>query len=179
MTRQVLVRPARPEEVDALPDLEVASGALFQELAMDRVAQDAPPPVATFARAQSEDLLLVAADVPPEGDAVGIAGFVRLEVLDGALHVAQLSVAPAHGRRGIGTRLMRAAEDLARERGFVRMTLTTFRDVPFNGPFYARLGWSVVPPDEMTPGLAAARQHEIDLGLDEWPRQAMHKAVSH
>ena len=57
------------------------------------------------------------------------------------------------------------------------MTLTTFRDVPWNGPYYARLGWSTLHAADLPPGLAAARQQERDLGLDEWPRQAMAKSL--
>jgi hypothetical protein len=55
------------------------------------------------------------------------------------------------------------------------MTLTTFRDVPWNGPYYTRLGWSALPAADLPPELAAARRHERDLGLDQWPRQAMAK----
>jgi hypothetical protein len=72
-------------------------------------------------------------------------------------------------------RLLAAGEQLARARGHCRMTLTTFRDVPWNGPYYARLGWSALPEAGLPPELAAARQHERDLGLDQWPRQAMMK----
>jgi hypothetical protein len=57
------------------------------------------------------------------------------------------------------------------------MTLTTFRDVPWNGPYYTRLGWSALPAADLPPELAAARQHERDLGFDEWPRQAMAKSL--
>lgn len=72
---------------------------------------------------------------------------------------------------------MSAAEGLAQERGYDRMTLTTFRDVPFNGPFYESLGWQILPADGLTPDLAAARQEEADAGLDAWPRQAMVRLV--
>ena len=106
-----------------------------------------------------------------------IMGFVRLEVLDGALHIEQVTVAPGYGGQGTGRRLMVAAEALAREEGYARMTLTTFRDVPFNGPFYESLGWQAVPTSALTRGLAAARQDEVDAGLDAWPRQAMSRLL--
>jgi hypothetical protein len=57
------------------------------------------------------------------------------------------------------------------------MTLTTFRDVPWNGPYYTRLGWSTLHAADLPPELAAARKQERDLGLDEWPRQAMAKSL--
>lgn len=48
-------------------------------------------------------------------------------------------------------------------------------DVSWNGPYYARRGWVLLPEHEWGPELAAARQHERDLGLDQWPRQAKAK----
>ncbi|HEU4675182.1 MAG TPA: GNAT family N-acetyltransferase [Motilibacteraceae bacterium] len=167
----VTVRAATADEVDQLPALQVAAGARFRELGMDLVADGPPPQCAELAQAQAAGHLLVAI---LEGTVVG---FVRLRPLDGALHVEQVSVAPGWSRRGIGRSLMLAAETLASARGFSRMTLTTFRDVPFNGPFYARLGWSPVDDARLTSGLAQERRQEDAAGLDRWPRVAMAKVV--
>ena len=167
MGQKLAIRLAHPDEVSALPLMQVAAGEVFRELDMGLVADGPQPQVAAFAEAQRAERLLVAVD---EGKVVG---FVRLEVLDAALHVEQVTVALSHGGRGIGRQLMLAAEDLARERGYDRMTLTAFRDVPFNGPFYESLGWDVLPADELAPDLAAARREEAAAGLDAWPRQAM------
>jgi GNAT superfamily N-acetyltransferase len=171
MDEQVTIRAATSDDVAVLPRMQVDAGGLFRAMGMAMVADGPEPEVAVFARAQQTGQLLVAL---VDGEVVG---FVRLEVLDAGLHVEQVTVAPAHGGRGIGRRLMLAAEDLARERGYDRMTLTTFQDVPFNGPFYQSMGWQVLPADGLTPGLAAARQEEADAGLDAWPRQAMSRLV--
>jgi GNAT superfamily N-acetyltransferase len=167
MDETVTIRLAGRDEVSTLPRMQAEAGRRFREIGMERVADGGVPDVATFARARREGCLLVA--VGPDG----IVGFVQLEVLDSALHVEQVTVAPAHGRQGIGTRLMRAARQLALERGYARMTLTAFRDVPFNGPFYESLGWRALPAERLTPGLAAVRQAEAEAGIDVWPRQAM------
>jgi GNAT superfamily N-acetyltransferase len=167
MGQELAIRLARRDEVPSLPLLQVAAGEAFRALDMGLVADGPRPEIGAFAEAQQAKRLLVAVK---EGKVVG---FVRLEVLDAALHVEQVTVAPSHGGRGIGRRLMLAAEDLARERGYDRMTLTAFRDVPFNGPFYESLGWLVLPADELPPDLAAARREEAEAGLDSWPRQAM------
>lgn len=171
MTDDVVIRTAERSELAALPAVEAASGAAFRDLGMDLVADGPVVPAETFGDAQGDDRVVVAV-----ADGI-VVGFVWLEPLDGALHVQQISVLPAYGRRGIGSRLMRAAVEVARERGVGRMTLTTYRDVPFNGPFYASLGWSVVPDQEMTPGLVATRRREAAAGLDRWPRQAMAATV--
>jgi hypothetical protein len=50
--------------------------------------------------------------------------------------------------------------------------------VPWNGPYYARLGFTVVPDDEAGPGLLALRSHERAIGLDAWPRQSMRRPLT-
>ncbi len=57
------------------------------------------------------------------------------------------------------------------------MTLTTFADVPWNGPYYRRLGWRDLPAAELGPELAAIRRHEASLGLDAWPRRGDDQAA--
>jgi len=99
-------------------------------------------------------------------------GFVTVEVVDGAAHVWQLAVLPSMQRRGVGRALLDAVCRWARGEGYTALTLTTYRDVSWNGPFYEKLGFHEL--DNLTPGLAAIRQHERDLGDDEFgPRIAM------
>ncbi|MZD06511.1 GNAT family N-acetyltransferase, partial [Streptomyces sp. SID5785] len=55
--------------------------------------------------------------------------------------------------------------------------LTTFRDVEWNAPYYARLGFRVLAEDEVTPGLARIRAAEAAHGLDRWPRVCMRREL--
>jgi len=55
------------------------------------------------------------------------------------------------------------------------MTLITYRDVPWNGPWYRRIGWEVVEEDRLMPELRALRKRERVAGLDVCPRQVMEK----
>ena len=82
-------------------------------------------------------------------------GFAYADVLDGALHLEELDVLPSWGRRGIGRALVATVLTAARDAGLPAVTLTTFRDVPWNAPFYARLGFRTLPPAAWSPGLAA------------------------
>lgn len=110
--------------------------------------------------------------------AVGVLiGFVRIEMLDDEPHIEQVSVHPDHQGNGVGRTLLHAAEQWAQAHDYTRMTLTTFRQVPWNGPYYSRLGWAVLPENEWEADLAAARRRERDVGLDRWPRQAMVKSL--
>jgi GNAT superfamily N-acetyltransferase len=91
-------------------------------------------------------------------------GFVQVDEVDGLAHIAELAVIPKWMRQGIGTRLLDRACAWARAHDYPAVTLTTFADVAWNGPYYASRGF--VELTELTPGLAAARAHEAELGLD-------------
>jgi GNAT superfamily N-acetyltransferase len=150
------VRVAEAEDLARLPAVEAAADELFIPLGIT----DLPAPATADERAAAWRVLVVGRPV---------VGFAVLELLDGAVHLEQLSVHPAHSRRGSGGALLAATVAAAREHGADRVTLLTYGDVPWNAPFYARHGWRVVPPS--TPGLRALRAREIELGLDRYGRR--------
>ncbi|MCW2583872.1 MAG: GCN5-related N-acetyltransferase [Klenkia sp.] len=152
----MIVRRATAADLQQLPAVESAADALFLPLGVE----DLPAPASAAHRAASWQVLVV--PVPGRDDQV--AGFAVLELLDGDVHLEQLSVHPAHGRQGLGGALLRAVVQAAEQHGARRVTLCTYRDVPWNRPFYARHGWHVL--EEPTAALAALREHERALGLD-------------
>jgi GNAT superfamily N-acetyltransferase len=162
----VLIRAARPDETTVLADLETAAGAPFAEAGMHDVAAMGRSPESLTPFIAAGDAWV--ADV--DGRA---AGYVIVEAVDGCLHVEQISVHPDFMRRGFGSALLDHVATVARDRGYPAVTLTTFRDLPFNGPFYIRNGYRVLAADEETPGLRRIRAHEASLGLDRWPRCCM------
>ncbi len=97
--------------------------------------------------------------------------------MDGALHVEQISVHPDAARRGVGRALLAYAADRARAEGLTALTLTTFADVPWNAPYYTRLGFRALTEPELTPGLRRIRAEESAHGLDRWPRVCMRAEV--
>jgi GNAT superfamily N-acetyltransferase len=105
------------------------------------------------------------------GDAM--AGFLVAQPFSRELHIWEMDVAPAYQRRGIGAGLVRAAMIDARNTGFKALTLTTFRDLAWNGPFYARLGFEEVTALDAHPRLAGELANEIDDGLPADRRCAM------
>lgn len=116
---------------------------------------------------QMDGLVLVADD---QGEPVG---FAACQACADALHLWELAVRRDRQGRGLGRDLVLAAVDLARRRGLAAVTLSTFRDIAWNGPFYARLGFIEVPEDDLGPRLAAVRRREAALGLDVANRCAM------
>jgi GNAT superfamily N-acetyltransferase len=105
-----------------------------------------------------------------------VAGYISAEVLDGNAHVAQVSVAPDFAGRALGRAMVELVEEWGRTAGLPATTLTTFRDVPWNGPYYRRLGYRVLPDDGIGPELARTMAHEASLpGIDAALRCAMVK----
>ena len=100
-------------------------------------------------------------------------GYLLVDAVDGAAHIEQVSVHPDHARRRIGRALIERAAWWARSRGLGALTLTTYPEVPWNGPYYERLGFSYLAAEEETPGLRAIRKREQARGLDAWPRACM------
>lgn len=101
-------------------------------------------------------------------------GYAQVLEQSGAAHLQQLGVDPNHARRGLGASLVQACCDEARRRGYDELTLTTFRDLPFNGPWYARLGFSVVQEPK---GMLAEHVEEERRLEDLMPRVAMRRTL--
>jgi GNAT superfamily N-acetyltransferase len=100
-------------------------------------------------------------------------GFAYCEVFGGELHLWELAVRLNDQRRGAGTALVAAVVAEARSRGLRSVTLTTFRDIAWNAPFYARRGFVEAPQDETGPRLAGLKASEASRGLDVANRCAM------
>lgn len=169
----VVIRLSGDADLGGLGAVEKAADAAFLDVGLALIADADVPAPSSYVACHRAGRLLVA--ISPEQTLVG---FVRLEVVDGHAHVEQVSVHPDFSRRGVGAALLSAAERWALEAGHRRMTLTTYRDVPWNGPYYYRLGWRAVPDETCGPELAAVRRQEAAAGLDARPRQAMVKALT-
>lgn len=113
------------------------------------------------------------------GEIAGVpTGFVLVVPMDGRTHILELAVALAQQGRGHGRALIAAAEAWAARHGFREMTLTTFRDVGWNAPFYARLGYDIFDVTPGRPELSALIADEIEAGVHRVPRVAMRKILS-
>ncbi len=94
------------------------------------------------------------------------------------MHLDELDVLPEHGCRGVGSALLRAVENWARNSDYTEITLTTFRDVPWNAPFYSRIGVEAIPEEELDEELLRRLSDESALGLERSRRVAMRKSLS-
>lgn len=174
MPDDVVIRPAVTSDFARLQAIEVAAGGMFRPLRMDLVADDEPFTVDELRTYADDGHAWVA--VTPPGERAD--GYLLLDVVDGAAHVEQVTVHPDAARRGIGRALVEHVAGWGTDAGFTSMTLTTFLHVPWNGPYYERLGFRHLTPDEEGPELRRVRDHERAHGLDAWPRASMRRDLA-
>jgi len=118
----------RPDELPLLPPLEAAADTLFEPLGIG------PLPGPSTPQQFGAALVVLVAGEPP-------VGLCRIDAVGDLAHLEQLSVHPDHTRRGLGRSLLRAAVEWAASHGYGELTLCTYRDVAWNGPFYASEGF--------------------------------------
>lgn len=161
------IRPAESNDVDAMREIERAAGRLFAEIGMEDIAAHDPFSVDELLQYIRGERAWVA-----EANS-RVVGYILADLVDGSGHIEQVSVHPDHSRRGIGRGLIDAVIEWARAQRLPALTLLTFRDVAWNGPYYAKLGFRPLLDVELTPELRSLRAHERELGLDVDGRQAM------
>ncbi|MEU7261855.1 GNAT family N-acetyltransferase [Streptomyces rimosus] len=164
-----VIRPAAPGDLPALRAIERAAGEAFRAVGMDVIADDEPPSPAELTRCQQAGRALVADDGAADGAPLA---YLLWEPVDGCAHIEQVSVHPDAARRGLGRALIERAWQ---DSGLPALTLTTFADVAWNAPYYARIGFRVLAEAELTPGLREIRRREGELGLDRWQRVCMRR----
>ncbi|HWS37120.1 MAG TPA: GNAT family N-acetyltransferase [Actinoplanes sp.] len=165
------IRAARYDELMELPEIERAAGEPFRAIGMAAIADDEPPAVPVLAGYVDAGRAWVAIC------AERVAGYLIADLVDGNVHVEQVSVHPRYARQGIGRRLIEEAAGYAGRIGAPALTLTTFADVPWNAPYYRRCGFEVLPDTAVGAGLRAVREHEAAIGLDRWPRVCMGRTM--
>ncbi len=155
------IRSAHADDLPHLAEVETSAASVFRNVGLEWVADGATMDPAMLAAACRGGMLWIAAD-----EADRPVGFLAAHELDGRLHIAEVSVARSHQRRGIGAGLVAAAVDFARRAGFGAVTLTTYRDLSWNGPFYSRLGFVEIDPADAGPGHGGKLREEAAAGHD-------------
>jgi len=149
-----------PAHAGRLREIERAAGARFQDIGMGAIADNEPTPASILEDRAALRQLLIARD-----DKGGIAGFLIWSPKDGLAYIEEVSVDPAHAGHRLAARMIdRLCADIRAR--FDRVSLATFRDVPWNAPYYAKLGFA---------------EAQTNLGPDHdetWRRQAMNLDMS-
>ena len=162
------IRPATPEDGPALQLVERLAGARFRDVGRPEIADDDPPSLEQLARYAADGRAWVALDDPD-----GPIGYALADRVDGNAHLEQISVLPSQQGRGVGRALVDAVRDWALAAGLPALTLTTFRDIPWNAPLYRHLGFVELTEPRIGPELRALRAVEAAHGLDPAERVCM------
>jgi len=157
----IVIRLAREADLPVLSDIELSAAETFDRYGKP-LADLERTPDQHWAAHLSAGLLWVA-----EAPAGGLVGFLAGNRRDGGLYVAEVDVRSDQQRQGVGRRLMQAAIDQARSEGLRSLTLTTFRGIPWNAPFYRSLGFRELDAAQMPSHLAEKVAAETAGGLED------------
>jgi GNAT superfamily N-acetyltransferase len=167
------IRPPGRDELQTLRSIERDAGRAFAAIGMAEIAADEPPSLVELEPFRANGRAWVAVDAQDRPIA-----YLLSSVVDGCAHIDQVSVASAHARRGLGAALIEHLAAIARAEGRPALTLTAFRDVPWNAPYYERLGFVVVEPAHLGPELGAVVRRESARIPSDAPRVAMRRPVT-
>jgi len=154
------VELARPEHIPALAEIERAAAALFPDYVITPEIRASTVPREQLEIARAEGRLWTA--VTNTGTAVGFAIATR-EFNAAFLH--EIDVHPMHQRQGLGRRLIGEVVRWAETQRFSHVLLTTFEHVPWNAPFYSRLGFRKLAEDQLSRELRERLEDERQRGM--------------
>jgi ribosomal protein S18 acetylase RimI-like enzyme len=149
-----------PAQAGRLREIERAAGARFRDIGMQEITEGEPTPATILEERAKHGQLFTA-----RRNDGAIAGFLIWSPKDGLAYIEEISVDPAHAGHKLAARMIdRLCEDVRAR--FARVSLATFRDVPWNAPYYAKLGFTEM---RQSPG----PDHD-----ETWRRQAEHLDMS-
>lgn len=157
---ELQIRTARTSEISRLREIENAAGTMFSGLGLIDESLDAAFSQELLAQllALGQVWVICTPDDLP-------VGMVLASVREAAVYIEEIDVMPAYGRRGLGGQLLEWVCRWAQTQGHAAVTLSTFREVPWNGPFYRKHGFRELAPTDWTPGMHRIREKEAQHGL--------------
>ena len=172
MSAEFRIQPATHADIEGMSAAEQRAGEVFRAIGYDFCADCQNREVEEHKRVIAAGITLVVKSTSGE-----VAGFAMFEPLDGDVHLVEIDVVPEHQNKGLARRLIAAGADWGRSKVFDAMTLTTYRDVPWNAPFYRRLGFEDFAPGSDRTGLLEVIEKEAAWGFAFKPRIAMRKVL--
>lgn len=160
-----------------MQQLELDAGRRFADVGLTSIAEDPPSDHDELMAYINSDAGGQAAWMAIDEDDQKPIGYAVSSVVDAQAHLDQVSVSMAAAGRGVGSRLVAEVFNWAITRGYDTISLTTFRDLPWNGPLYQRLGFVALTESECGPELLLIRAEERSRGIDVLPRIAMRRAL--
>ncbi|MBP0017693.1 MAG: GNAT family N-acetyltransferase [Cyanobacteria bacterium SBLK] len=177
MQEDYITHQVNYQDIKTLPDIERAAARIFidylEQLDLPVELLDRSVPIAKLQQAQQENLLWVACNREEI-----LIGFAYVEKLGEHWHLEELDVHPQYQKKGIGRALVKAICDRAEKRKIPAITLTTFRDIPWNAPFYEKMGFVAIAFSECSTELQELVIAEDRRGLRQDKRLIMQYLTS-
>ena len=164
------IRAARIEDLATLAQIERAAATLFLDTPYAFVIDAEPLPLDFVTQQFRAGRVWVAVD-----DRDTSVGYALAQDVDGNAYLQQIDVHPSYGRRGIGRELVEAVCVWAKRQDYRRILLSTFRNIEWNAPFYAKLGFQILAEVELTAGFQQIRRKEAEAGLPIDQRVIMYR----
>jgi GNAT superfamily N-acetyltransferase len=167
------VRNAMDRDFPDIQSVQRAAAARFREVDMPEVADRPVLGTDLLARFCAEGVLLVATFERR------VVAFVACAPLDDALHIAEIDVVPTHAGHRLGALLLDHVDAVAAARHIGRLTLATYRNVPWNAPYYARLGFRECTLTVLGSQHGHVWRQQGESGLDLSKRLFMQRQTRH
>ncbi|WP_293901202.1 GNAT family N-acetyltransferase [Phenylobacterium sp.] len=155
------IRLARESDLADLPRVELSAAEAF-------AGRDVPPRVFTDVTSPDEWRPYLATGTLWVAETGGRPeAFLGAHAEGGRLHIDEFAVARDHQGQGTGRRMLAVVADWARAHGFACLSLTTFRSLPFNGPFYAAAGFREWTPEAAPATIRQRLMYEANAGFKD------------
>lgn len=166
------IRPAHATDLPHLPAIEAAAAQLFRDTPHAFIADSSGMALTSLEAHLAHNRIWVAVHRDEIGNEQ-LVGFAVARKLDGEVYLHEIDVHPDHGRRGLGRRLIDTVIAWTRQECLPAVTLSTFRNIAWNEPYYTSLGFQPLDDADLGPGLRGVRDHEAADGLDSRERVCM------
>ena len=169
-----IIRKTAISDIEHLPLVERSAGSAFKSLpSLAWIADDSVMSAKEHEHMLAKGLSWIAQDPLSQT----ICGFINAEIIEGEFYVGEVSVSEDYQKKGIGSKLLKTALAQAKSLDISTATLTTFIDVPWNAPYYQRLGFVILTTDTLPQYLERKLQEEKLSGLPLDRRCAMRKTL--
>jgi len=166
-------RFAAPQDAQTIRSIEFEAGQRFADVGMTGIADGPPMALELVERKIAAREIVVAV-----ADGLTCVGFAMFEPQPTRFYVQELDVLTTHAGQRIGAALIEQVAQLARAQQITQLTLSTYRAVPWNAPYYRRLGFREIAEAELDAALIARRDAHMARGLDESKRVFMRRDLA-
>lgn len=167
-----MIRRPYPPEIKLLPQIENEADLRYRRVGLGRVVDMPPASLASLEAGRREGRLWVA--VSPLNRPVG---FALMKFPGATAWLDQLSVLQRWQGQGYGSALIERVAAAARDLGHRVLHLSTYRNVPWNAPYYARRCFEELPRGAWPHVFRMQSMEENRHGHPPWRRTIMRRVL--